>query len=281
MKKITVLVCLVILIIAILAIASILLLTRDFGTDQGIRLEMEDNTLIVSGYLEIASKWVAIARYPGVPKGVKKEVAYKATEEGEADFVASKGKATKFKFSFPVKKINILEMKRVVWQNGKWGLEKLKPIAEEENDWIGTVASITFPLLGIFMATFLSQRDKIENKRLFIFYFFLIGVMVITALLGHFLGIYVGLLFGTFLIGGLGGACIGNYVAKYGDIGNTLIVSGFTGVWVGMTTVIFRNETYLYIIFITLICAFSYFLCYFLLRFFPQFYAKEKKEEAC
>jgi len=272
MKKITIFVCLVIAFFVIFATVPILLLTRNVSAEQEIKLEMKDDTLIVS-------KWVVIARYEGVPKGIDKWDAYEAIKKGKVDFFVYEGKMAGLKFSFPLMAFEILPQKRVIYENNDWKLKKIKPLIKKEKDWFATVFSIIIPFLGIFVITFLNKKKKTGDKKLFIFYIFLMGITGTGVIVAYFFSTYAGIVtvIGAFF-SILVGALIGKNIIKM-KRSSTFVVA-FTGFCVGIFAVGFTDKT-IFFFFIMLACVFSYLVCYFLLRFFPQFYAKEKKEEAC
>ena len=147
MKKTTIFVCLVIAFFVIFATVPILLLTRNVSAEQGIRLEMEDNTLIVLEWSKTASKWSEKARYPGVPEGIDKEVAYKATEEGETEYTINEEYS--FKFSFPVVETKTLQQRQIFYKDKKWRAKSLESIEERRNDW--TMTAVLIVIFIVFM----------------------------------------------------------------------------------------------------------------------------------
>ena len=271
MKKITIFVCLVILIIAILATVPILFLARNVGAEQEIKLEMEDDTLVVLRVLK---------KYPGVPKGVDEEVAYEATKKGKIDYI-SNGSETKYELAFPARSIKILEKKRIIYQNDKWDSKVVALLIEEKGSSLSvTLFVIVFPFLGIIMVTFSSRMKRIKSKKLFIFYLSLVGVIVITNLIHRFLGAYDSLAFGICL-GGFTGTYIGLRATSIGAIENFngIIIGLLTGACVGGSASRLISRTCVsvdYIIFIVFVCIFSDIVCRLILHFIPGLHAKRQ-----
>ena len=268
MKKTTIFVCLVIAFFVIFATVPILLLTRNVSAEQEqqIRLEMtNDRTLVV---LKILKK------YPGVPKGVDEEIAYKIIKGERADYFINK-KEISYEFSFPVTVLTISQQKRVVYENDKWKLGKPESAVTETRGWAITVLSVVSSFLLVFMATFLNQKKKIGFKKLFTFYFFLIGLATIVEMSSSLLtmdgSMTIGVLAGTFLVWTRGVYVSG--VDKNSIIFLLMLifatcVGGFSGMFVSKID-LWSNYSF----FIVGLCIFSYLVCHFGFRLMPRLYA--------
>lgn len=256
MKKITIFIFLVISFLVIFAIISILLLARDVRAEQEIRLEMEGNTLVVSGVLE---------RYPNVPDEIDKETAWEAIKEGKARYTASKEE--RYEFSFPIMKVfKIFPQRDIFYQNGKWDLMEIAPLVstqKEGKNLIPMFFSIILPLVCIFIFTFSMKKQKAENKKFFFFYVCLIGVIIIAGVVNHFANLWVSGIIGVFI----------GVIAGIPLKADSFLTDGLPRIYAGMTvgaTSGILSSFYGYLVFVLGACVLSYVLIYFLFRFLPK-----------
>jgi len=245
-----------------------------FSQEQQQQVVREGNDIVVYTFLETE-------RYQEVPKEIPTDTALMIIRGDQREYVLKGEKKERYFSSFPIIKENYSEDKVFLYQ-GKWESE-IKPINQKTLDWGLTILFHLFPLVGILLISLFSQLEKVDYRKLLIFYGAILGSMLI----GMSVGLSLGKLFDTidvvhgFAVGGIIGG-VATIIAtqrttnKFINMFIGAFAGGITGGVIGVFAICDFHSAFAYLIYIICVCVVSFLISFLVMKSIEQIWAKKR-----